>query len=404
MPASSLSQVVSDPSFPLRVNRPIHDATGLPNEAYTSDRYAEWERDSLLAKTWTCIGLGSQVPNPGDARPVSLLGLPLLLLRDHDRRIKTFHNVCSHRGMELISHPCSVRKLIRCPYHSWSYDLEGNLRATPSIGGPGKSHCEGFDRSKHGLIGVRTAVWFDAVFVNLSGDAPPFEQHVAPLAERWKDFDQSLLQHGGADSSLRFDVQCNWKLAIENYCEGYHLPCVHPGLNRYSRLQDHYNIEHDGLFAGQGSLLYSPKLSEAGQEFPRFPNLPNRWHRAAEYIALFPNVLLGIHSDHFYAVFLQPVSAVRTVEYFEIYYVGEQPLGDEFAELRAANGRGWRMIFEEDVTVVEGMQRGRASTAFRGGVFSPVMDGPTHCFHKWAAGAIAEAMAREEAHQQVASK
>jgi choline monooxygenase len=393
MMGSWVASTVTDRDFPQRVLRPIEQAMGLPNEAYVSEAYARFERDEILARTWTCIGVGQHVPNPGDVRPVTVLGLPLILLRDHNRRIKVFHNVCSHRGMELVAEPGSVRKLIRCPYHSWTYDLDGNLKATPYIGGPGRNQCEGFDKSRHGLRRVRTAVWFDVVFVNLSGDAPPFEEHIGPLVERWKDFDPSLLRHGGQDSSLSFDLRCNWKLAVENYCEGYHLPWVHPALNRYSRLEDHYNIERDGLFAGQGSRLYRPRLSDSGQEFPRFPDLPDAWRNAAEYIAVFPNVLLGIHSDHFYAVYLEPISPDRTIEYFEIYYVGDAPLGDDFADLRAANSRGWRTIFDEDVAVVEGMQRGRASTAFGGGVFSPAMDGPTLCFHQWAAAMAAERLA-----------
>ncbi|MEQ9643365.1 MAG: SRPBCC family protein [Alphaproteobacteria bacterium] len=370
-----------------RVLRPIAEASGLPNEAYTGDAYAIYERDAVLARTWTCIGMAAQVPNPGDVRPVSLLGLPLILLRDHDGRIKVFHNVCSHRGMELVAQAGTLRQRIRCPYHSWTYDLDGRLRTTPGIGGPGRNTCAGFDKGRHGLRAVRTAVWFDVVFVNLSGDAPAFADHVAPLAERWSDFDPALLRHGGPDSSLTFEVGCNWKLAVENYCESYHLPSVHPALNRYSKIQDHYSIERDGSFAGQGSRRYAPRLSADGSALPRFPDLPTAWDGAAEYVALFPNVLLGIHGDHFFAIHLEPLGPARTLEHLELYYVGEAALGDDFAELRAANTAAWRSVFEEDIAVVEGMQRGRASPAFAGGVFSPAMDGPTHCFHCWAANA-----------------
>ncbi len=113
--------------------------------------------------------------------------------------------------------------------------------------------------------------------------------------------------------------------------------------------------------------------------------------RGAEYIALFPNVMLGIHADHMFAVYLEPVSANRTREHFEIYYVGDEPLGDGYAALRAANGRGWRSVFNEDQDIVERLQRGRASPAFQGGVFSPAMDRPTHCFHIWAARGLKNA-------------
>ena len=371
-----------------RVLKPIEKASGLPNEAYTAESFATLERDLVLARGWACIGVGAWVPEPGDLRPVKLLGLPLLMLRDRAGAVKVFHNVCSHRGLELVSQPCRSKGLIRCPYHSWSYGLDGALKATPFIGGPGTRDCAGFDRAEHGLKPVRSAVWCDAVFVNLSGEAEDFENFIAPLAERWCAFDPARLHHGGPDSRFTIDLNCNWKLAVENYCEAYHLPWIHPGLNQYSRLEDHYNVAVDHHMAGQGSTAYRPTLSDDGRAFPEHPVLPEQWQGAAEYLALFPNVLFGVHADHFYTVVLEPLAPDRTREHFEIYYFDTAALGDDLADLRNANTRQWRGIFEEDRGVVEGMQAGRASPAFEGGVFSPVMDGPTHCFHHWMASRL----------------
>jgi len=371
------------------IDRPIGLARGLPNLAYTDPAFALLERDGVLARTWTCIGTASAIPDPGDAKPVELVGLPLMSVRGRDGKVRVFHNVCSHRGHRLIAQPCKSLTALRCPYHSWAYDFEGRLRATPSVGGARKNSAEGFDKSQHGLHEVRCAVWLDQIFIDLSGDAPAFEDHIASLSARWAEFDLSLIRHGGPDSSLRFDIGCNWKLAIENYCEAYHLPWIHPGLNAYSRLEDHYNIVADGLYAGQGSTAYKPRIAESGPALPRFPNLPPKWDEGAEYIALFPNLLLGLHGDHFYAVRLEPLGPDRTLEHFEIYYVGDAPLSPEFAGVRAANAESWRTVFAEDVGVVEEMQRGRASPAFQGGVFTPVFEPPTHCFHRWMARSLA---------------
>ena len=261
------------------VMRPIEEwASGLPNEAYVSDAFAEWEQDVLLARTWACIGTGRRVPEEGDAMPLEFAGLPLFMLRGRDGEVNVFHNVCSHRGMMLMDKPTRTRGAIRCPYHSWTYDLDGSLRSTPMIGGTDSHTCEGFERAKHGLKPVRTATWFDAVFVNLSGDAPPFETFIAPVAKRWKDFDGADLRCEESDSSFTLDVACNWKLAVENFCEAYHLPWIHPSLNSYSRLEDHYQIaeEEDG-YAGQGSTAYRPQLAEYGNGFPTMPGLPVRW-------------------------------------------------------------------------------------------------------------------------------
>jgi choline monooxygenase len=360
-------------------------AKALPNRCYVDPDQFVYERARLFEAGWACIGFGKDVPHPGDVVPRRLLGMPLILLRDAVGTLRVFHNVCSHRGVELVAEPCHVTGVLRCPYHSWAYDLEGRLKATPSIGGPGINRCEGFDRNDHGLRPVRSAVWFDMVFINVSGQAPDFATYIGPLAERWSMFDETLIRHAGADSSASFDLQANWKLAVENYCEAYHLPWIHPGLNSYSRLEDHYNIAEADSFAGQGSRVYRPSLTETGAEFPNFPGLPTQFRGGAEYAALFPNLLLGVHQDHFMAVRLEPLGVDRTLEHLELYYVGEDALGDEFAVIRAANLKAWQQVFAEDVGVVERMQRGRNSPAFDGGVFSPVMDVPTHCFHKWAA-------------------
>ncbi len=375
------------------VTRPIEEwASGLPNEAYVSDEFAAWEQDVLLARTWACIGTGRRVPEVGDARPIEFAGLPLIMLRGNDGEVRVFHNVCSHRGMVLMEKPARTRGTIRCPYHSWTYDLDGSLRSTPMIGGTDKNTCEGFERAKHGLKPVRCATWFDAVFINLSGDAPPFETFIAPVAGRWQDFDGADLHYEESDSSFTLDVACNWKLAVENFCEAYHLPWIHPSLNSYSRLEDHYQIaeEEDG-YAGQGSTAYRPQLVENGNGFPLMPGLPERWHGTAEYVALFPTAVLGVHADHCFVGTLMPIGTGRTFEHVDIYYFAAEALGEGCAELRQANTRQWRGIFEEDRFVVEGMQRGRTSPAYKGGVLSPALERTTHCFYRWVAGKMADA-------------
>ena len=389
LPAANLP---FDPAALRRVLQPIELASGLPNAAYISADFARFERDRVLARTWTCIGFGKDIPRPGDAKPYSLMGLPLIMVRRRDNTIAVFHNVCSHRGVMLVEKACNVQGSFRCPYHAWVYDLEGKLIATPNIGGPKQHSCDGFDKSQHGLKEVRSALFWDMVFVNVSGDAVDFSTFSKPLRERWGDFDMSEIRHGGADSSLQLTVNCNWKLAVENYCEAYHLPTIHPGLNSYSRLEDHYNIHEEDAFAGQGSTAYTALLVENGPDLPHFPALPEKWARAAEYTAFFPNVLLGIHQDHYYAILLEAVAVDRTIERLEIYYVGDKSQSDDYAATRAANLATWKIVFDEDVDVVERMQRGRQSPGFEGGVFSPHMDPPTHCFHKWLARSLLTAI------------
>ena len=224
-------------------------------------------------------------------------------------------------------------------------------------------------------------VWRDIVWINLSGTALPFEQAMHKMIDRWAEFDQPLY-HGGDDSRFDLSVNCNWKLAVENYCESYHLPWVHPGLNSYSRLEDHYHIEEPGEYSGQGTLVYRQIRSEKdGSVFPDFEGLSSKWNEAAEYISAFPNVLLGVHRDHAFAIILTPETHDRTTEHVHLYYATP----DTDPDLRARNTHQWKQVFEEDIFVVEGMQKGRHSPGFDGGRFSPVMDGPTHLFHDWVA-------------------
>jgi len=200
--------------------------------------------------------------------------------------------------------------------------------------------------------------------------------------KRWAEFEKPLY-HGGDDSKFTLRVKSNWKLAVENYCESYHLPWVHPGLNSYSRLEDHYNIEEYGHYSGQGTLVYRQLLGEDGvTKFPDFDGLSEKWNTAAEYLSVFPNVLLGAHRDHAFAIILKPEGPEKTSEHIHLYY----PTPDTDAGLRQKNSELWKVVFEEDIFVVEGMQRGRHAVNFDGGRFSPAMDGPTHCFHDWVAG------------------
>ena len=194
---------------------------------------------------------------------------------------------------------------------------------------------------------------------------------------------------------MQIEVNSNWKLAVENYCESYHLPWIHPSLNTYSRLEDHYHIMIGDNFGGQGSYAY--RLSdEAGTALPRFPEWPEDKLEQAEYVSFYPNVLLGIQADHAFAMIIEPLSSGRSVEHLRLFYVGDEALDDRHAASRNATLESWRVVFSEDIDAVEGMQKGRASPGYQGGVFSPVMDNPTHHFHQWVARKVQSAYLNTE--------
>nr|WP_216821224.1 aromatic ring-hydroxylating dioxygenase subunit alpha [Marinobacterium profundum] len=375
------------------VRKPIADASGMPNAVYDDPAYFEFEREEVLGKTWAAVGYTSDLPRNGFAKPVDFMGLPLAIMRNRDGEFNVFHNVCSHRGMILLREETEVEGMVRCPYHSWTYDLNGNLKGTPHIGGVGVHKAEGFVCEKHGLRSVRSHVWMGMVFINLSGDAQSFDDFIAPLTQRWSEFcgkdGWNNLHIAQTGSQMQLEVNCNYKLAIENYCEAYHLPWVHPSLNTYSPLDQHYNLVVSEGMSGQGSYTYN--LSDvAGTHLPRFADWPQDKLRQAEYVSLYPNVLLGIQADHFFTIILEPRAHNRTLENLRLFYVGEEACGDEYSACRQAVLEAWKVVFGEDVFAVEGMQAGRKSPGYAGGVFSPVLDGPTHHFHTWVANKYTE--------------
>lgn len=370
------------------VLQPVSRATGLPNEFYIDQQVFDAERDAVFFSNWAAVGFAKDVPQEADARPITFLGMPLLLVRGRDDVVRVFQNTCRHRGMILVSEPKKLRGVIRCPYHSWCYDLNGDLKTTPHVGGPGQNVHSDIDRDNLGLIEIRSHVWQDIIFVNMSGDAAPFEDYASLAIQRWSEFEKPA-HFGGADSQFDLKVKSNWKLAVENYCESYHLPWVHPGLNSYSKLEDHYHIIEQGSFSGQGTRVYNPSLSET-KAFSNYEGLSPVWDKQAEYIALYPNVLLGVHRDHRFAIVLVPESIDETTERVAIYYASEEMTGDDFAEMRAKNTALWKEVFAEDIFVVEGMQSGRHGRYFDGGKFSPVMDEPTWVFHHWVASQMVQ--------------
>ncbi len=375
-----MDQPVTDLS---NVRTSVDKANGLPNAHYIDKTVFAEEKQALLYSQWAGLAVAADVPDPGDAIPLEFLGMPLLLLRDKDGDVRVFQNICRHRGMILVEEPRKIEGAIRCPYHSWCYSTKGKLVSTPHVGGPGQNTHAAIQRDSLGLNEVRSHIWRDVVWINVSGDAPAFETVHADLIKRWADFEQPVY-HGGADSKFQLEVQTNWKLAVENYCESYHLPWVHPGLNSYSRLEDHYHIEEPGQFSGQGTMVYRQLTNENGDRFPDFSDVGEKWNEQAEYIAVYPNVLLGVHRDHAFAIILEPKSTEKTLEHVHLYY----SVPDSDGGLRDRNARLWKTVFEEDIFVVEGMQKGRHADMFDGGRFSPVMDSPTHCFHDWVAGKV----------------
>ena len=370
-----------------RVLQPIETANGLPNECYTGSAAFRLDRDHVMSNSWACIGFGSDVPVDW-AVPVNFMGYPILLTRNSEGELRVFHNVCSHRGMQLVTEAGKLGTgLIRCKYHSWTYDFAGNLKGTPMIGGTDSNQHKDFDPTVNGLKPIRAELWMDNIFINLSGDAEPFKDFIAPLTNRWSKWvtPETLAELSpGIDAKMELVVKSNWKLAVENFLEAYHLPWVHPGLNSYSPLEKHYDIDRGKNYAGQGSSSYTTPAGDTGS----ISSWPANEKNFAEYPVLYPNTLLGLQSDHFFTMTILPIDETTSLERVQLMFLGEVATNAKYAEHRKSMVESWREVFSEDIFAVEGMQAGRQSPAYQGGVFSPVMDQHTLHFHQWVARRI----------------
>jgi choline monooxygenase len=359
------------------LQRPTAEAAGLPSIAYTSPDFLRLEQKLLFAPGWIYAGRTGDVAQPGDARPVSLAGMPLILLRNRTGEIKAFHNVCSHRNALLLREPCTGRPTLTCPYHSWTYDLDGRLIRTPHIGGQDLHSCAGLERNELGLKPVRVEEWAGLLFVNATGDAPPLADWLRPITERWNAYDFARLRYGGGRT---YEIRTNWKHAVENYLESYHLPWVHPGLNSYSRMADHYCFFAGQDAGGQGTEVYAPG-SKDGLSLPSM-ELPDDTVKRGEYPVLFPNLMTGLQSDHFFLIDVIPLTPELTRERFDIYFFGDEAMDEAHRAIREQTIERWDEVFREDIDVVERLQQGHASPAATGGRFSPAQDQAVHHFQR----------------------
>ena len=379
----SASATLLAPAVISGLNRPVETATGLPRHAYTDPAFLDLERQFVFDASWVFVGAAETIPDPGDLMPMDLIGRPVVVVRQRDGGIKAFHNVCRHRGVILVEKARTQRPTMTCPYHAWSYGLDGTLLKTPHFAGDGNHDTGSIPRDCLDLKAIRCEAWHGLIFLNMSGDAALLAEHMAPVAQRYSDFDFSEMRLG---ATQEFELAANWKLPIENFIEGYHLPWTHPFLNSVSSMANHYSVIDEPI-AGQGSDLY--ERDKAGHDaLPQFSGLSEHWRVRAEYPSLLPNMLLGVHVDHITVWGIYPVGPDRALERVYFFYAGEAALAPELAGQREVVENNLRSINLEDVGVVESMQRGRASPGYVDAHFSPYHEGCIHSFEKRIANAI----------------
>jgi choline monooxygenase len=266
----------------------------VPGLAYRDPDVYKAEVAQIFRAGWISVTCGQNVPNSGDLFPIRIAGQSLFVARDVEDQVRVFYNLCRHRGARLVDEPCNARGgRIVCPYHAWTYGVDGQLKSAPHLyrgakkGAPNPPEMAA-QMDRLGLFPVRSAVWRDIVFVDLSGDAKPFEDFIRPLANRLANWTESELRPLCSDE---YEIQANWKLAAENFVDIYHLPVLHPQIaGGFSGALSSEDVEVSddiiGIVMTQG---YGEGSRQEEWLLPRFPGLREDQRLRLEIFSIFPN-------------------------------------------------------------------------------------------------------------------
>ena len=345
--------------------RPFGESRMLPPAAYVDPAVFEWEKRYMFGGGWIFAGRSDQVASPGDMRAEPLGTGSVLLTRAEDGVLHAFANTCRHRGHELLSCGASAQhKVIICPYHAWTYELNGDLR-----GAAGFKNRPGFETAEWGLRELPVAEWHGLVFVDESGKAGPLAECLNGLDELVAPYEMERLVVAGQHD---YDSAANWKILTENYHECYHCPAIHPELCRVSPPHSGENYPVAGAWIG-GWMSLRPgastmSLDGAGREEP-LRGLSGQALRTVVYVAIFPNVLVSLHPDYVMTHRLVPLAADRTLIECSWAFAPEATARADFDPGYAVDF--WDLTNRQDWAACESVQRGVSSPHFRPGPLAP---------------------------------
>ena len=356
-----------DPAALDLVLQPHERALTLPPEAYASQDVFDWEIEILFEGSWMCVGRVRDLAlaSAGDQVGVQAGRQSFVLVRGDDGQLRSFHNICRHRGHELLAVGESRHQRgIRCPYHAWVYGLEGDCRAAPRFDMPE------FDKGAFGLVEARVAEWDGWLFVNARGDAPAFEEQVGNLALVVDDYSPATLRLGARHE---YELAANWKIAIENYLECYHCSEIHPELCKVTPPESDisYSELPSGSWIGGPMELrdHADTMSLTGESRGTvIPSLPEDMRRIVGYAALFPNLLISPHPDYVMTHRLVPLAPGRTWIECAWYFPEEAFEKPGFTPDYASEF--WDITNREDWIACESVQRNVTSPGYRQGPFS----------------------------------
>ena len=332
----------------------------MPQKYFVSAEVFAQEQATISSRQWLLVGHQSQIPKPGDYFLQEVTGESLIVLRDKSGEIHGFYNVCRHRGTRLKEDVRGHAPTIQCPYHAWTYGLDGRL-----IGSPHMDQVQGFDKADYSLHAVNLALWEGFIFVNLADSPTPLEEWFASLNGKFSHWNMPILHPA---KRIEYDVKANWKLMFENYSECYHCPGVHPMLSKVSPYDSAENDLTEGPFLGgfmkinQGAgLTMSGKA--CASPVGKIENLQEVF-----YYSIFPNMLLSLHPEYVMVHQLWPQSPERTLIVCDWFFHPDAFNRSDFKPEDAVEF--WDMVNKQDWHVCELSQQGISSRAYEPGPYS----------------------------------
>ncbi|QEX18918.1 (2Fe-2S) ferredoxin [Hypericibacter terrae] len=338
----------------------------LPAWIYANDEFFALECEAIFRRTWQLVGHVNELKQPGDFLRFDLLGESAIVLRDKQGRLQAFHNVCRHRAFRLLEgDQGNCGRAVRCRYHGFLYDLDGRLMGVPS-----EDSFPGLDKSEYGLRPVEMEIFLGLVFIRFGGDGPSIAEQFEPYREALGFYRIAEMEPLGPHSHT--PIAADWKVAVENNSEAYHVPVGHPGLQRLYGTTYRYEVKPLGVSHGGGRLIDRPSPSWSERHYlkllPPVEHLPEDRRRAWLYYSMFPSLAFDIYPDQIDYFQILPLSPGRCIARSRAY-----ALPDARREMKAArwlNQRINRLVGAEDKGLVEGVQAGLGSSGYRSGILS----------------------------------
>ncbi|MBX3031584.1 MAG: aromatic ring-hydroxylating dioxygenase subunit alpha [Chloroflexi bacterium] len=363
--------------------RPVVEASLLPPRVFHDPAVLDFEQAAWFGRDWVFVARSEDVDRPGRYVQVEVAGQPLVVIRGEDDVVRAFHNVCRHRGALICTEPAGRIVRFQCPYHAWTYELDGRLRRA--------SHTDtlvDFDTADYGLVPARAAEWQGLVFVSLDPDAPDLHETLAGL---WRHIDRFPLADLRRAHRIEYDVDANWKVIGENYSECYHCPGVHPQLNKLTPYDLGQNIESDGPWCG-GWMELRPDFDTMSVDGlrhgrPPLPGITTEDERRIYYFLVWPNLLLSLHPDYLMTHQVWPVAPGRSKVICEWSFHPDTMATDGFDPSDAVDF--WDLTNRQDWEVCELQQRGTASPAYTPGRYA-LMEDMVHAFDVMLADGYAQ--------------